>query len=79
MLAIDPWQSEARAEQRRLDKIRHTGPENQHLLYLQGMELYTSGRYEEAIAAWEKVLSPPPEQERARMNIEMARRKLQQS
>lgn len=46
--------------------------------YLQGIDLYTQGHYEEAVAAWEKVSQTSARYENARRNMEKARRKLQQ-
>jgi tetratricopeptide (TPR) repeat protein len=79
-LAIDPYQSEARAGLRRIEQLRKSGaqPGDEKELYLRGIELYTRGRYEEAVGVWEQVLVLAPGHEKARMNIDKARRKLRQ-
>ncbi|NIQ95631.1 MAG: hypothetical protein GWN87_16585, partial [Desulfuromonadales bacterium] len=43
----------------------------------QGIELYTKGKYAEAVAVWEKVLVLAPHHDKAKMNIQKARRKLE--
>lgn len=46
-------------------------------LYLEGIELYTEGRYTDAIRKWEKVLEYDSGHEKASFNIEKAKRKLE--
>jgi tetratricopeptide (TPR) repeat protein len=79
VLALDPYQSEARAEKERIDALQERGvrPGDEQRLYLLGIELYTRGRYTEAVNAWEQVLTIAPQHEKARMNIDKAHRKLQ--
>ena len=79
VLAIDPYQAEARGALERIDQLRLSGvnPGDEQALYLQGIEFYTRGKYREAIGAWEKVLALDPGHEKSRMNIEKAQRKLQ--
>jgi len=78
VLALDPYNTEAKSALQRLDKIRlagaKSGDENQ--LYLRGIELYTKGKYAEAVSAWEQVLMLSPSHAKAKMNIEKAQRKL---
>ncbi|BCR04597.1 hypothetical protein DESUT3_16660 [Desulfuromonas versatilis] len=79
-LALDPFHAGSKTALQRLERLRLSGakPGDEETLYLQGIEFYTSGRYEEAISAWEQVLTLAPGHERARMNIEKAKRKLRQ-
>lgn len=79
-LALDPYRREAQAALRRLEQLRDSGikPGDEQRIYLHGIELYTRGKYEEAVTAWERVLILSPGHEKARLNIEKARRKLQQ-
>ena len=79
VLAIDPYQSDARGALERIDQLRLSGvnPGDEQKLYLQGIEFYTRGKYREAMDAWQKVLALDPGHEKARMNIEKAQRKLQ--
>jgi tetratricopeptide (TPR) repeat protein len=79
-LSLDPYQKEPRAALSRLEQMQQSGikPEDEQQLYLQGIEYYTRGKYEEAVTAWEQVLVLSPRHEKARLNIEKARRKLQQ-
>ncbi|OGQ55486.1 MAG: hypothetical protein A3J24_05595 [Deltaproteobacteria bacterium RIFCSPLOWO2_02_FULL_53_8] len=46
-------------------------------LYLTGIDLYTKGKYVEAIKAWEELLSLDPGYEKASRNIKKAKRKLE--
>lgn len=46
-------------------------------LYLTGVDLYTRGRYVEAIKAWEELLALDPSYEKASRNIKKAKRKLE--
>ncbi len=79
-LALDPYHAEAQAALGRVEQLRLSGvkPGDEERLYLQGIEFYTRGRYDEAIAAWKQVLALEPGHEKARMNIEKASRKLRQ-
>jgi tetratricopeptide (TPR) repeat protein len=78
VLALDPYNTEARAALQRLDKIRLAGAKSgdENKLYLRGIELYTKGKYAEAVSAWEQVLMLSPSHAKAKMNIEKAQRKL---
>ncbi|MBI5562786.1 MAG: tetratricopeptide repeat protein [Deltaproteobacteria bacterium] len=46
-------------------------------LYLKGVELYTQGKYVDAIKAWEEVLELEPKHEKAILNIKKAKKKLE--
>lgn len=46
-------------------------------LYLTGVDLYTRGKYVEAIKAWEELLALDPSYEKAARNIKKAKRKLE--
>lgn len=79
-LEIDPYYTPALDGLNQITQQRQTANAsgNTNALYLKGIDLYTSGRYEEAVVAWEKVLALSPKHDKARLNIEKARRKLQQ-
>lgn len=79
VLTIDPYQSDARSALDRINQLRLSGvnPGDEQKLYLQGIDFYTRGKYQEAMDAWQKVLALDPGHEKARMNIEKAQRKLQ--
>ncbi|PNU19285.1 hypothetical protein C2E25_13150 [Geothermobacter hydrogeniphilus] len=77
---IDPYDTAAGKQLQRLKTIRKEGlePEDAQQLYLEGIELYTSGHYRDAITRWQQVLTLQPQHEKARLNIEKAERKLAQ-
>lgn len=79
-LEIDPFQQEAKAAVSHLERLQGADvrPGDEPRLYLEGIEFYTQGRYEDAVAAWERLLILAPGHEKALMNIEKARRKLRQ-
>lgn len=79
-LTLDPFQQEAKEAVRHLERLRDADvqPGDEPRLYLEGIELYTQGRYEDAVTAWERLLILAPGHEKALMNIEKARRKLRQ-
>jgi tetratricopeptide (TPR) repeat protein len=79
VLELDPYHAEAKAKLTKIANLEQTGirPGDENRLYLQGIEFYTIGKYSEAIDAWEKVLQLTPMNNKARMNIEKAKRKLQ--
>ncbi|PLY03777.1 MAG: hypothetical protein C0623_00040 [Desulfuromonas sp.] len=78
VLKLDPYNTDAKTALQRLDKIKliETKPGDENKLYLRGIELYTKGKYAEAVSAWEQVLVIAPDHDKAKMNIEKARRKL---
>ena len=63
----------------KITNLEQTGirPGDENRLYLQGIELYTQGKYSEAIQTWKKVLQLDSDHNKARMNIEKAKRKQQ--
>ncbi|TYO99913.1 tetratricopeptide repeat protein [Geothermobacter ehrlichii] len=79
-LALDPYSTATKEKLKRLRELRRTGltPKDVPRLYLEGIDLYTRGHYEEAVRTWRQVLNLDPDHEKARMNIEKARRKLSQ-
>lgn len=79
-LALDPYQADALAAKQRLESLLHAGlhPGDEDRLYLSGIDLYTSGRYQDAVATWKQVLILDPANEKARLNIAKAERKLKQ-
>lgn len=79
-LEADPYQREALAGVKRIAQLKTVGirPGDEQQLYLQGIEHYTRGRYEQAVTAWKQVLLLSPGHEKARMNIDKATRKLRQ-
>ncbi len=79
-LAIDPYLPEARAALERLSRPggKKTPSVDLEQRYLEGISLYTQGRYEAAVSIWGEVLQKDPGHEKARRNIEKARRKLEQ-
>lgn len=79
-LTLDPYQDRARQLKHRLGQLQQAGlqPSDAKKLYLEGIELYTQGRYEDAVNSWKKVLILKPGHEKAKLNIEKARRKLKQ-
>jgi len=79
-LDLDPYHRRARQLSKRLDDLQKSGlkPGDEESLYLQGIEFYTQGRYEDAVDAWQRVLILQPGHEKATLNIEKARRKLKQ-
>lgn len=79
-LEADPYQREALAGVKRIAQLKTVGirPGDEQQFYLQGIEHYTHGRYEQAVTAWKQVLLLSPGHEKARMNIDKATRKLRQ-
>lgn len=80
VLELDPHQAEALAELRRIERVDRSGLSgaDSKRLYLQGIELYTAGNYQQAIALWREVLDLDPANAKAQMNIDKAERKLKQ-
>ncbi len=58
-------------------KIEATIEKEVEMHYLRGIKLYTDGKYEEAIESWKKVLELEPRHEKAGMNIDKAKRKIE--
>jgi len=78
-LALDPYQPDALKGRVRLQRLQPGEDEagEPKRVFLRGIELYTRGRYEEAVTAWQRVSTPSPEHERALLDIERTRRKLE--
>lgn len=77
-LTIDPYNREAQGLLRTIEKIKTTAVDSgsAEKLYLQGIELYTQGKYEAAIKVWQQVILLAPDHEKARLNIDKAQRKI---
>lgn len=80
-LSLDPYSADARSVAQRVTAAFRRQQEGVELvdleqMYLEGIQLYTQGQYPQALEVWEKLLSVAPEHEKARRNIEKARRKL---
>lgn len=58
-------------------KPRKSANRDTEKLYLHGIELYTEGKYVDAIKQWEMVLQSDPKNEKAALNIQKAKRKLE--
>lgn len=79
-LSLDPGNATAKRYLSMAEKPRpRRGGDSKEVekLYLKGIELYTEGKFTEAIRQWEKVLDIEPKHEKAALNIEKAKRKLQ--
>ncbi|HAD05441.1 MAG: hypothetical protein A2091_00655 [Desulfuromonadales bacterium GWD2_61_12] len=79
-LALDPFFAAAKTAMEQLAQQKQPAalPGDDERLYLRGIEFYTRGKYEEAVSLWQQVLILNPNHEKARMNIEKARRKILQ-
>jgi tetratricopeptide (TPR) repeat protein len=74
VLRYDPTNKEAKSY---LEKIEKGGKqEDADKWYLKGIDAYTKHKYELAISYWERCLSIDPGYDKARKNIERARKKL---
>ncbi len=60
----------------RLSPTRPKVDENIRQLYVEGMNHFTAGEYEKAIASWKKILALDPENEMVAKNIERAKARL---
>jgi tetratricopeptide (TPR) repeat protein len=79
VLTLAPGRANAREGIKKLEQLRGAGlkPADAERLYLEGIALYTQGRYSEAVAVWQKVQQLDPGHVKAGLNIEKALRKLQ--
>ena len=79
MLKTDPANRDAKKYLARIAKrsAPKLSKKEVETLYLEGIELYTDGKYVEAIGKWEKVLSGSPAHNKALFNIKKAKRKLE--
>ncbi|MBE0503678.1 MAG: tetratricopeptide repeat protein [Desulfuromonadales bacterium] len=79
VLALAPGRTTASEGIKKLEQLRGAGlnPADGERLYLEGIALYTQGRYSEAVTVWRKVQQLDPGHVKAGLNIEKALRKLQ--
>ena len=79
VLALAPGRAKAHGGIKKLGQLRGEGlkPGDEEQLYLEGIALYTQGRYGEAVAIWKKVQLLAPGHVKAGLNVEKALRKLQ--
>lgn len=79
VLNADPSNETARRYLNSIDKskARRSISAKVDKLYLTGVDLYTKGKYVEAIKTWEELLSLDPNHEKAARNITKAKRKLE--
>jgi len=77
-LALDPYLAAAKNSMEQLAQLKQPvgKPGDAERLYLRGIEAYTKGKYEDAVKLWQQVLLINPQHEKARVNIEKARRKI---
>lgn len=75
----EPENKEAKGYLGKMDigKIEATIKKEVDTHYLRGITLYTDGKYEEAIESWKKVLELEPRHEKAALNIDKAKRKIE--
>ncbi|WP_020676462.1 tetratricopeptide repeat protein [Geopsychrobacter electrodiphilus] len=80
VLVLDSHQPSALKGLKMLERANRAGltADDRNRLYLHGIELYTEGNYGGAIDAWTQLLDLEPANQKARMNIDKAERKLQQ-
>ena len=80
VIALDPHQNDALLALRQIERAGRAGltSADSKRVYLQGIELYTGGNYQQAIDAWRQVLDLDPAHEKALMNINKAERKISQ-
>lgn len=79
VLNVDPGNREAKEYLGKVDvqKARVSVGKEVEKYYLKGIELYTDGKYREAIDSWKKVLELDPKHEKSLLNIEKAKRKME--
>lgn len=79
VLNIEPDNREAREYIGKMDtkKTRDTVEKEIEKHYLNGVGLYIDGKYREAIDSWKKVLEIDPKNEKASLNIEKCKRKME--
>jgi tetratricopeptide (TPR) repeat protein len=80
-LILEKYQEDHPEATQNLDKIKalRTSQANQARIdeyYSQGVDYYTQGEYQKAVAEWNKVLDLQPDHQKAQRNIENARKKL---
>ncbi|MEK7850649.1 MAG: tetratricopeptide repeat protein [Deltaproteobacteria bacterium] len=79
VLNVNPGNREAREYLGKMDvqKTKASVTKEVEKHYLKGIELYTDGKYREAMESWKKVLELDPKHEKALLNIEKAKRKME--
>ena len=79
VMNVEPGNKEAKAYLGKIGtgKIEATIEKEVDTHYLRGITLYTDGKYEEAIESWKKVLELEPRHEKAALNIDKAKRKIE--
>ena len=79
VLTLAPGRAKAQEGIKKIRQLRGEGlnPADAERLYLEGIDLYTQGRYAEAVAVWKKVQLLDAGHVKAGLNIEKALRKLQ--
>lgn len=79
VLNVDPGNREAREYLGKMDvqKTKASVAKEVEKHYLKGIELYTEGKHREAMESWKKVLELDPRHEKALLNIEKAKRKME--
>ncbi len=79
VLNVDPANKEAKEHLGKMDtrKAKASVEKEIEKHYLKGIELYTDGKYREAIESWKKVLELDSRHEKAILNIEKAKRKME--
>lgn len=79
VLALAPGRAKGLEGIKKLRQLRGEGvkPGDEERLYLEGIALYTQGRYGEAVVIWKRVQLLNPGHVKAGLNVEKALRKLQ--
>jgi tetratricopeptide (TPR) repeat protein len=79
VLNVEPGNKEAKEYLGKMDidKAKASIEKEVEKHYLSGIRLYTDGKYKEAIESWKKVLELEPMHQKAAMNIEKTRRKIE--
>jgi tetratricopeptide (TPR) repeat protein len=79
VLNVDPGNREAKEYLGKIDVLKTKASVEKEVErhYLKGIELYTDGKYRDAIESWKKVLELDPKHEKALLNIEKAKRKME--
>lgn len=79
VLTLSPGRAKAQEGIKKVGQLRgeKINPADGERFYLEGIALYTQGRYGEAVAIWKKVLLLNPGHVKAGLNVEKAQRKLQ--
>lgn len=78
-LNVDPSNETAKKYLAGIDstKFKKSVAEKVEKLYMKGIQLYTEGKYTDAIKVWEEVLELSPGHDKASMNIKRSKKKLE--